>query len=106
MDFGALLSHIATTQLQFRAGLKDADGPALPSPTEKDAVVKFLGDSFDYCSCCHLRDLGKQLGKVHNSRWKAPGREILLAMYIMSRITAARRKSICATKGQAASLQI
>ena len=54
MDFGQLMSHIATTNYQFCAGLKDSDPPALPSPTGKDngkdAVVKFLSDSFDYCS--------------------------------------------------------
>jgi len=50
MDFGALMSHIATTNYQFCAGLKDSDPPALPLPTQKDAVVKFLSDSFDYCS--------------------------------------------------------
>src|SRR6267142_1733471 len=62
MDFGALLSHIATTNYQFCAGLKDADGPALPSPTEKDAVVKFLGDWFDYCSAVISGISEEQLG--------------------------------------------
>ena len=46
MDFGQLMSHIATTNYQFCPGLKDTQPPALPSPTEKDAVVKFLSDSF------------------------------------------------------------
>src|SRR5215468_1514756 len=50
MDFGQLMSHIATTNYQFCAGLKDSVPPAVPSPTEKDAVVKFLSDSFEYCS--------------------------------------------------------
>ena len=45
-----LMSHIATTKYQFCAGLKDSQPPALPSPSEKDTVVKFLSDSFDYCS--------------------------------------------------------
>ena len=49
MDFGALISHIATTNYQFCAGLQDSKAPAVPSPTEKDAVVKFLSDSFAYC---------------------------------------------------------
>src|SRR5215471_18438286 len=44
MDFGQLMSHIATTNYQFCAGLKDSQQPALPLPTEKDAVVKFLND--------------------------------------------------------------
>lgn len=44
------MSHIAATNYQFCAGLKDSDPPTLPSPADKDGVVKFLNDSFDYCS--------------------------------------------------------
>src|SRR5215472_18752616 len=50
MDFGQLMSHIATTNYQFCAGLKDSATPKLPSPTVKGDAVKFLSDSFDYCS--------------------------------------------------------
>src|SRR5260370_36630006 len=50
MNFGELIAHIATTNSQFCAGLKDSDPLALPSPTDKDADVKFLSDSFEYCS--------------------------------------------------------
>ena len=50
MDFGQLMSHIATTNYQFCAGLEDSQPPALPSPTGKAAVVKFLSDSFEYCT--------------------------------------------------------
>ena len=83
MNFGALMSHIATTNYQFCAGLKDSDSPALPSPTEKDAVVKFLGDSFDYCSAVISEISEEQLGKVHNSPdGRLPGRDILLVLYI------------------------
>jgi hypothetical protein len=83
MDFGALMSHIATTNYQFCAGLKDSDPPALPSPTGKDAVVKFLDDSFDYCSAVISGISEEQLGKAHNSPdGTLPGRELLLAMYI------------------------
>src|SRR5437867_6298009 len=67
MDFGQLVSHIATTNYQFCAGLKDSDPPTLPSPTEKDAVVKFLSDSFDYCSGVISNLTDAQLGAVHNS---------------------------------------
>ena len=83
MDFGQLMSHIATTNYQFCAGLSDSQPPALPSPTDKDAVVKFLSDSFDYCSSVipHLTE--QQLSTVHNSPdGRLLGREILLAMYI------------------------
>jgi uncharacterized damage-inducible protein DinB len=83
MNFGELISHVATTNYQFCAGLKDSDPPALPSPTGKDAVVKFLSDSFDYCSAVIPNLSEDQLSKTHNSPdGTLPGREILLALYI------------------------
>jgi uncharacterized damage-inducible protein DinB len=83
MNFGALISHIATTNYQFCAGLKDADPPALPSPADKDAIVKFLSDSFDYCSTVIANLTSDQLNKAHDSPdGRLPGREILLAMYV------------------------
>jgi len=83
MDFGALISHIATTNFQFCAGLQDTDTPTLPSPAGKDAVVKFLSDSFEYCSAIIPKLTGEQLSKAHNSPdGRLAGREILLAMYI------------------------
>lgn len=77
------MSHIATTNYQFCAGLKDSETPALPSPAEKEAVLKFLSDSFDYCSAV-ISTLGdEQLNNLHNSAdGRLLGREILLAMYI------------------------
>jgi uncharacterized damage-inducible protein DinB len=83
MNFGELMSHIASTNYQFCAGLKDAAPPALPLPSGKDAVVKFLSDSFEYCSAVinHLTE--EQLNAVHNSPdGRLPGREVLLAMYV------------------------
>ena len=83
MDFGQLMSHIATTNYQFCAGLKDSVPPALPSPTDKDAVVKFLSDSFEYCSSVISNVTGAQLDAVHDSPdGRLPGREVLLAMYV------------------------
>ncbi len=83
MDFGQLMSHIATTNYQFCAGLKDSDPPSLPSPTDKDAVVKFLSDSFDYCSAVIPNLTDAQLSQPHNSPdGRLLGRGILLAMYI------------------------
>jgi uncharacterized damage-inducible protein DinB len=76
MNFGELMAHIAATNYQFCAGLKDSDPPTLPSPTEKDAVVKFLSDSFDYCSAVIPSLTDEQLNKTHSS---PDGR---LAMYI------------------------
>jgi uncharacterized damage-inducible protein DinB len=83
MNFGQLMTHIATTNYQFCAGLKDSDPPTLPSPTDKEAVVKFLSDSFDYCSAVIPNLTADQLGKPHNSPdGRLLGREILLAMYV------------------------
>ena len=83
MTFGQLISHIATTNYQFCAGLKDAEPPALPSPTDKDVIVKFLGDSFDYCSAVIPGLTEDQLTRTHNSPdGRLPGRAVLLAMYI------------------------
>ena len=83
MDFGQLMSHIATTNYQFCAGLKDSDPPALPSPTDKGAVTKFLSDSFAYCSTVIPKLTEEQMNKTHNSPdGRLKGREIFLAMYI------------------------
>ena len=83
MTFGQLMSHIATTNYQFCAGLTDSDSPALPSPSGKDATVKFLGDSFDYCSGVIPNLTEEQLTTAHNSPdGHLLGREILLAMYV------------------------
>jgi uncharacterized damage-inducible protein DinB len=83
MNFGELMSHIANTNYQFCAGLKDSSPPALPSPTDKDGVVKFLSDSFAYCSTVIPNLTDEQLGKYHNSPdGRLLGREILLVMYI------------------------
>jgi len=83
MTFGELMSHIATTNYQFCAGLKDSEHPALPSPTEKAGVVKFLNDSFTYCAAAISTLSEEQMKKVHNSPdGRLPGREVLLALYI------------------------
>ena len=83
MDFGQLISHIATTNYQFCAGLKDSTTPKLPSSSDKEAIVKFLSDSFEYCSSENSSLSEEQLGKTHSSPdGQLPGREVLLAMYI------------------------
>src|SRR5215467_3506292 len=83
MDFGQLISHIATTNYQFCAGLKDSTTPKLPSPSDKDAIVKFLSDSFEYCSNVISSLSEEQLRKTHSSPdGQLPGREVLLAMFI------------------------
>jgi uncharacterized damage-inducible protein DinB len=83
MTFGELMSHIATTNYQFCAGLKDSEPPAMPSPTTKEAVLKFLSDSFAYCAGIIPSVTEAQLTASHDSPdGHLPGREILLAMYI------------------------
>lgn len=83
MTFGQLMSHIATTNYQFCAGLKDSQPPALSSPEEKAAVVKFLSDSFEYCAAVIPSLSEEQLRQAHNSPdGHLPGREVLLAMYV------------------------
>ena len=83
MSFGQLMAHIASTNYQFCAGLKDSEPRALPSPSDKDAVVKFLGESFDYCSAVIPSLTEEQLTTPHNSPdGRLFGREILLAMYV------------------------
>jgi uncharacterized damage-inducible protein DinB len=85
MNFGQLMLHIASTNYAFCAGLKDSDAPATgaPSDTDKDAVVKMLSGSFEYCSSVIPTLTEDQLGKSHNSPdGRLPGREVLLAMYV------------------------
>ena len=83
MSFGALMSHIATTNYQFCAGLKDTATPSLAAPADKAGIVKLLSDSFDYCSGVIDSLTKDQLEQVHNSPDGAlAGSEILLAMYI------------------------
>lgn len=85
MTFGELMMHIASTNYSFCAGLKDANPPADPAvkATDRDGVVKFLSDSFDYCSEIIPKLSEEQLSQMHNSPdGRLPGREVLLAMYI------------------------
>jgi len=83
MSFGELMAHIASTNYAFCAGLKDSTTPSVPSATDKEGVVKFLGSSFEYCSDIIPNLTEEQLSKVHNSPdGRLPGRELLLAMYV------------------------
>ncbi|HKI25616.1 MAG TPA: DinB family protein [Candidatus Sulfotelmatobacter sp.] len=83
MNFGELMSHIAVTNYQFCAGLQDSGPPQLPSPTDKDGIVKLLTDSFTYCSGVISNLTDDQLSKRHNSPdGNLPGRDVLLAMYV------------------------
>jgi uncharacterized damage-inducible protein DinB len=83
MTFGELISHIAQTNYQFCAGLKNSDSPDVRSSAGKNAIIKQLSDSFDYCSGILSGLTEEQLNQQHNSPdGQLPGREVLLAMYI------------------------
>ena len=83
MSFSELMTHIATTNYQFCAGLKDEEVPQLPNPAGKTAIAKFLDDSFRYCSDVINAMTEAQLDAAHDSPdGRMPGREVLLAMYI------------------------
>ena len=54
-----------------------------PSDKDKDAVVKFMSSSFEYCSAVIPNLTEEQLSKIQNSPdGRLPGREVLLAMYV------------------------
>lgn len=83
MNFGELMSHIATTNFQFCAGLTDSKPPQFPAHADKDEIVKFVSASFEYCSGIIPTLTEDQLRATHDSPdGRLPGREILLAMYI------------------------
>lgn len=83
MSFGQLFLHIALTNYAYCAGLKDTDPPASPSPTDKDGIIRFLSDSFVYCSDAISHLTTEQLEQRHNSPdGRLPGKEILLALYV------------------------
>lgn len=83
MNFGELMSHIAITNYQFCAGLKDSAPPAMPTNKNKDAIVQFLSASFSYCAGVIPTLTEADLSKPHDSPdGRLPGREVLLALYI------------------------
>jgi hypothetical protein len=99
MNFEDLIAHIATTNYQFCAGLKDSDPPSLPPRIDKHPVVKFLSDSFEYCSAVIPNLTEEQLNKTHNSPDEnLLGREVFWPCTFMWRIIGGRPKSISAIK--------
>lgn len=83
MNFGMLMTHIATTNYQFCAGLKDSDPPQINAASDRDSVVKLVSDSFDYCSVIIDQLTDQQLAAIHSTPdGRLTGRETLLAMYI------------------------
>ena len=82
MSFGEQIAHVAQTNYSFCAGLKDDQPPAMPAAASKESLVKFLGDSFDYCSAVITTLTDEQLDKPHSSPdGRLTGRDCLLALY-------------------------
>src|ERR1700761_2119492 len=83
MSFGQQFSHIASTNYAYCAGLKDTSPPSNLSPTDKDGIIKFLSDSFDYCSDVISKLTAEQLAQKHDSPdGRLLGREILLVFFV------------------------
>jgi len=83
MSFGEQIAHVAQTNFAFCAGLKDTSPPPDPSATGKDALVKYLADSFDYCSTAIASVTAEQMEQPHSSPdGRLNGRELLLALYV------------------------
>jgi len=83
MSFAEQVAHVAQTNYAFCAGLKDTAPPPDPSGADKDALVKFLTDSFDYCSTAIESITAEQMDRPHSSPdGRLNGRELLLALYV------------------------
>lgn len=83
MNFGMLMSHIAATNYQFCAALKDSAPPQAKSTSDRDGTIKLLSDSFDYCSGIIDQLTEDQLTAIHSTPdGQLNGRETLLAMYV------------------------
>jgi len=83
MSFAEQITHVAQTNYAFCAGLRDTAPPPDPSGTDKDALVKFLADSFDYCSAAIASVTAEQMDRPHSSPdGRLNGRELLLALYV------------------------
>ena len=83
MSFGEQMAHIAQANYAFCYGLKDLKTPAMPAASDKESLVKFVGDSFDYCTSVINTLSDEQLSQTHSSPdGRLLGREILLALYV------------------------
>jgi uncharacterized damage-inducible protein DinB len=83
MSFAEQIAHVAQTNYAFCAGLEDTASPPAPSATGKDALTKYLADSFDYCSAAIATVTDEQMDRPHSSPdGRLNGRELLLALYV------------------------
>jgi uncharacterized damage-inducible protein DinB len=82
MSFGEQMSHIAQANYASCYGLKDLKAPSTPVASDKESLVKFVGESFDYCTSVLNTLTDEQLAQTHSSPdGRLLGREILLALY-------------------------
>ena len=49
MSFGEQIAHIGQANYAYCGRMSKAKGPAKPEKSDKATVMKFTGDSFDYC---------------------------------------------------------
>src|ERR1041385_2573710 len=48
MSFGEQMAHLAWANYAFCAAIRDQKTPQLPDSKEKQAIVRYVADSFDY----------------------------------------------------------
>ena len=83
MTFGEQMLHIAWGNYAFCHALKDEPAPPPSDATDKDAIVKILGESFDYCSRAIAQATPEQMNKRHSTPdGNLNGDELLLALYV------------------------
>lgn len=86
MNFGEQMLHIAWADYAFCSALKDEKMPDAKAPegsAGKDVIVKYLADSWDYCT----RQIGSvtdtQMNAIHSTPdGRLNGHELLLALYV------------------------
>ena len=83
MSFGEQMAHLAWGNYAFCAALKDEKLPTLPDAKDKAAIVKYVADSFDYCSAQIASASAAQMNATHSTPdGRMSGRETLLALYV------------------------
>ena len=86
MTFAEQMLHIGWADYAFCSALKDEKKPDMKEPAasaEKDAIVKYVADSWDYCSRQIAAVTAAQMNATHSTPdGKLNGRELLLALYV------------------------
>ncbi len=83
MSFGEQIAHTAWGNYAFCSALKDEKIPTQPEPKEKPEIVKYIADSFDYCSKQIASVTPQQMNAIHSTPdGRMTGRETLLSLYV------------------------